>query len=405
MIITVGTGKGVADGIWYSIDQHNPDYVYFLTSDEGNKITIPELQPRLEKGEITYSVFTTGEINDIDVLYEKYSDCLDEIIKKGYKIGKIIADFTSGTKAMSGALSLVGIFKEIGLISYVSGTGRDKATGRVISGTERISSFFPVKITVDRRLNLFQRFFNTYQYESALKILEDIKSLGGDYKNDVIETLSMLTKAYDSWDKFNFTEALDRFKELRNNEIISKMQLKQKIEKNKEFLSRENQNEYCMERLIDLYLNTERRITEGKYDDAMARLYRVFEYMAQLLLKRNNPAFITSDIDINKLPENIRKKYSSMKNEKGIVELGIKKSYELLKDLNNNAGMSVYKDYKPFLQKYLTQRNNSILAHGFNPVSLKSVSEFKEKLKKYMVYFDSNWQQLAEKGKFPQIIF
>ena len=223
----------------------------------------------------------------------------------------------------------------------------------------------------------------------------------------------MLANAYDCWDKFNFEKALSIFKALRGNEYLSGWGIKSKIENNKNFLYKEiyskkddkkNNNFYCKERLFDLYLNANRRIKEGKYDDAMARFYRLFEYIAQIRLFNREPQIITGDVNVSSLPEKIRGKYINMKGENDKkITLSLVRSYELLKELNDEVGITFFKDYKNGLEKLLNKRNNSILAHGFDSIAEKDVIEIKNLVEKYLNIIDSDWKTEIKNAKFPEL--
>ena len=167
---------------------------------------------------------------------------------------------------------------------------------------------------------------------------------------------------------------------------------------------KKNNNFYCKERLFDLYLNANRRIKEGKYDDAMARFYRLFEYIAQIRLFNREPQIITGDVNVSSLPEKIRGKYINMKGENDKkITLSLVRSYELLKELNDEVGITFFKDYKNGLEKLLNKRNNSILAHGFDSIAEKDVIEIKNLVEKYLNIIDSDWKTEIKNAKFPEL--
>jgi len=401
MVITVGTGKGVAHGISYSISLHNPDYVLFLASPVSSEKTMPEIVSKIS---VEYEVKVFDEVDDINIVYGHYSTAVKDLIRRGFAKENIVIDFTSGSKAMSSVITFVGITNEVGFISYVSGK-REPETGRVISGTENARSFPPRIVIIENKLVSFKHFFNTYQFGSARNILDDIRIIAADQRKEEIETCYTLTEAYDLWDKFNFKAALEKFKELRDNDYLAEWGIKSKIEKNKAFLHAELQNDYCNERLYDLYLNSERRIREGKYDDAMARFYRLFEYMAQIELHKINPGLETGNIVISELPKELRDKYIGMKGRSKTLTLSLVRSFELLKELGNKTGKAFCDDFKNSLEKLLNKRNNSILAHGFGPVSENDIIEIREKVESYLLLIDSKWRKRAQEGKFPELKF
>ena len=144
--------------------------------------------------------------------------------------------------------------------------------------------------------------------------------------------------------------------------------------------AKEEIKEYHAHLLSDLINNAKRRIEEGKYDDAVARLYRVIEFIAQskLFIKHD---INTSDVDILLLPNELREKYKKME-ENGKIRLGLKKSYELLRDMNEEIGKRFFENEE--IQKILSMRNNSILAHGFGPVTKEQAEKFFEVTKEFL---------------------
>ena len=134
------------------------------------------------------------------------------------------------------------------------------------------------------------------------------------------------------------------------------------------------------ETMLDLLVNAGRRLDECRFDDAVARLYRLLEFMAQARLY-NEYDIETGAVRPEQVPESDLKEqvFSG-----GTVEmqLGLRRAYELLSLLNDDWGRR-FDDIWGELRKYLDIRNGSILAHGFQPVDehktrkmFEHVSEF-----------------------------
>src|SRR5262249_29939188 len=108
--------------------------------------------------------------------------------------------------------------------------------------------------------------------------------------------------------------------------------------------------------LFDLLLNADRRATEGKFDDAVGRLYRLTEMLAQAQLARHE--IDSSNVDLNKVPENLRSDLESLRTSPtSKIQLPLFKSYELLSQMGEKLGDVFVGDRR--LQNYLTSRNNS----------------------------------------------
>lgn len=114
--------------------------------------------------------------------------------------------------------------------------------------------------------------------------------------------------------------------------------------------------------------NAERRIDESKFDDTVARLYRAMELISQIGLlnkklfdenRLKNKTFIVNE---DKLDE--------------IDDLDIKNRLDTRSGLRNNftvlekLGVDYAKEYmqNKEIQNRIQKRNESILAHGLNPI-------------------------------------
>jgi len=120
---------------------------------------------------------------------------------------------------------------------------------------------------------------------------------------------------YSLWDKFDLEGALNLLNNLPVSNLYADWGIKSRIEKNKQIIYKEVNNQFCEERMIDLFLNAIRRQNEHKYDDAIARLYRLLEYIAQFLIAKHDlyhridNEFDTSRLDLTKIPAEFREKY------------------------------------------------------------------------------------------------
>ncbi|MCM8765048.1 MAG: TIGR02710 family CRISPR-associated CARF protein [Candidatus Omnitrophica bacterium] len=405
MIVTVGTGKyrkDIASAICKSIDHHNPEEIIFVCSEKSETETMPYIQCDGKIKNKKYSCELLSDENDL----EKIQFECGIIIKKVLTIwtpDEIIVDYTSGTKAMSAGLILSAIENGIGSISYIA--GERNSEGRVISGKERIISFYPNEIYARKLFSEAIRSFNRYRYDLAIQLLGRARELLREEKFcEKINFLMDLAKAYYFWDRFELKEAFDLLRNLSESSLCSEWGIKNKVGLHTQIVHEENKNKFCEKRIADLFLNARRRHEEKKYDDAVARLYRLLEYIAQFqiasmgLYHQENNGFDTNKLALNKIPENLRVKYSEM--------IGLEKSYELLNDLGDRLGTKIYSELKKKnsdLKKLLSIRNNSILAHGFSPVteeiSAKLLDVIKGMISEIFPIFDS----LLKKIDFPEI--
>jgi len=397
MFITVGTGRyreDIAKAILKSIENYNPDKVIFLCTDKSKTETIPFI----EKEYKNFEVVTLGDENDFELIKQKCDEVIGNFKREE---NYIIVDYTSGTKAMSAGIILSATENEVNNISYIA--GRRDESGRVIPGTERILSFYPNQIYGKRLYVEGIKYFNERLFESAKKLFETvIETYGGDSIREKASLLIKLCNAYLSWDLFNHSEAFEILKGLSKEEmtLIANWNIKSRIEKDKELLYKLNEKQFSIEKALDLLKNAERRLLEGKYDDCVARLYRLIEYIVQFriaeknLYVKTNDGYDTSRIDLYEIPEHLRDRYSKPS--------GLEASAKLLKELNDEIGIEICDSGE--VKKLLSARNSSILAHGFKPIEKETAEKFFNLLKGFVQKLGPfNFEDIYRKFDFPQI--
>jgi len=401
MIITVGTGigadkneavKSLAQGIVKSIKSNNPDYIAFFVTEESKRETVPEIEKELpdlpEREEVLIK-----DMNDVNGIYEEVSKKLRELKEKGYDL---VVDFTSGTKAMS-AGAVLAATSENATISYVAGK---RVGGKVVRGEEQVLSYSPVKGMVDSEIKILRELFNTYQYESCMEVIKRIEEMTSDPEiTERLKRYRQLVEGYSLWDRFDHKKALEILRAF-DHSIVN-------IERNKKILlkmERENYENYDL-LIVDILNNARRRMEEGKYDDAMARLYRTVELIAQYRLKMKYE-IDTSDVDTWHLKtlgmeRKVLEKYEELRDEKGKIKLGLKKDFELLQDLGDEVGKKFLEDKK--MQDLLSRRNNSILAHGLVPVKREDAERMFESVRGYVELVVEDAEGLMRESEFPRL--
>jgi hypothetical protein len=128
--------------------------------------------------------------------------------------------------------------------------------------------------------------------------------------------------------------------------------------------------------LLDLLRNAERCAARGRYDDTVARCYRLWEWTAQWLLKVDSN-ILTADVDAGAVPPDIIDGLSPKKN--GRYQIGSDRAWKLYRSLHPAGEAAAFWGHaddtgKTHEQRYkdLGQiRNNSILAHGARPIGVR----------------------------------
>ena len=393
LLITVGTGREEAKekyAAWIndSIDIYNPNKVVFVVTEESKKETLPTVYNVVDLEDREHVERNLTDMDDIELVYEETTSFLNELIEEGFSVADIVVDFTGGRKPTSAGVAIAAALLEAGRLNYMAAK-YDK--GIPVPGTQRPISIKPYRILIDNKLKTVRELFNTHQFDACIEIIEGLKKLTEerdiqakltDYENRCL--------AYASWDKFEHEKAYELL-----------MKIKGEYKENKEFLGRLLHSETKEPRHIaDLMNNAERRFEEGKYDDAVARLYRVMELIAQYKLVKNYD-IMTSDVDLNEIPAQLHEEYEKLRDDKGKIKIGLFKDYELLKEKGDELGKKFFGSKR--LQDLLRSRNSSILAHGLEPVKEEVCEELFGITNGFANLIVKNLDGLKAKGEFPRL--
>jgi CRISPR-associated protein (TIGR02710 family) len=135
------------------------------------------------------------------------------------------------------------------------------------------------------------------------------------------------------------------------------------------------------DRLADLVNNAQRRLDEGRYDDALARLYRSAEMLAQWVLSRDF-GIDTAAVDLAKVPPSLRSALESARPASQNIQIGLDWDYRLLAALDHPAGHGFDQGELRGLGVLLKKRNVSLLAHGLEPIAKADVEAVMAKVQR-----------------------
>ena len=356
-----------------------------------------------EPGLLQPGAWDTVELHDA----QDFGDCvrmmrgLDQQIGAWRRKGPeydVIVDFTGGTKCMSAALSLVSRRWPCAF-SYVGGTERTKGgTGIVVSGKEQtLVTQNPWNALGYQAIEDACLLFDQHAFLPAAKLLDETrKAADDDAVKRRLSTFHQLCEGYGLWDRFQHKDAVQRIANVLKN--ATDLQAVLGSSRSEPVVRIIKQHHQALQTLVaqprsramiaDLMSNARRRKHEGRYDDGVARLYRAIESFAQLALAERYEIPSTDDVALERFPESLRARWES-RAENGKLLLGLRDAYVLLDELGDSAGKS-FKDlglHDP-QRSPLTARNQSILAHGFQPVGHN--------------VFDQLWSAAATLGDFTE---
>lgn len=410
LFMTVGTGinpdsneagyKKLAKKIYSTLNKIYPNYVIFFASNVSQH-TIKYIEDLFEldgdefnEGE-DYEIVELNNIDDFNYCFESFEAKIWEYDYLNDKKYQIIMDYTSGTKTMSAAMACCGMLYSRDLISV----GGDRSKGEVSVGTEIINYQNLYKI-YDRMAIMRIRYnFNTNRFQPCLDVLNYIVDMN-IHKDSLVD----LCKGYFAWDTMDFPHAYEHLKSIDLN-YKEFAEIKNELKKNLNALgiivnsrSQNLKNCYILACIIN---NAIRRAEEYKFDDAIARLYRSFELIAQIKLEKYN--LMSSDIDIDLLKEKgLRKEFiDELENmrEDGKIRIGLIKDYHLLNELDDELG-KYFMENESKIKDLTFKRNNSILAHGLDSQSKEDFDKFLELVIGLAKKLDKDMNKFLEETRF-----
>lgn len=404
LIATVG---GTPQPIIRTLIEHRPKYVCFLCSQDSIEM-VAEIKSGVKAAlgldEAPFQDFKVivDDINDLVGCYQRAQECVRRIRQWEVRPEETVVDYTGGTKTMSVALGLATIANGY-LFSYVGGRERTKGgLGVVMDGAEEIrTGVSPWTLFAIEERQRIAQFFNRYQFIAALESTRELlrrRDLDERWRK-YFEIVEQLCLGYSSWDLFQHKLAGRYLKRaadmLESFAIISGRkeydELLEAVRRNAAWIEELRQGEGGMRLVGDLLANAERRAQEGKYDDAVARLYRALELRGQIAL-REPPLEIesASSVPIEKVPERLREEFARRYGdaEAGRLKIGLAAVYTLLAESGHPLGAAYFANEKE-LSRILHARNQSILAHGLIPLSEEHYKRLSEVMRSQMGITDT----------------
>lgn len=393
LLMTVGTGIGgqvatedLAHAILFSIDTTNPDKVIFFGL-KLSKITIESVKEQyLDKFGDEFDYYEFIQLEEIDSFKTYFEAFKSKILE--LNDCKVIIDYTSGTKTMTMSAAFASMLFRKNLY-FVGGERED---GVVLRGTEKIISQNLYHIYDDLMISKIKELFNTNRFDAGKELLKDV------IKADQNVYLKLFD-AYYYFDNVDYKKADEYFITKEFN--AEWPELKKQFGFNAKALYHLNKEDSAMRPfyiLGSLLNNARRRAEETKYDDAIARLYRALELIAQIRLKEYG--IDTSNVDSATLKKyGVDSDFKPDFNE--IIKLGLVQDYELLNSLGDELGEFYIKNKDDFLA-VISSRNNSILAHGLSSQTEKQYNKFRDLVLKFASVLNPEMDEYIHETKFPE---
>lgn len=386
-ILLLCTLGGSCDPIAASIKHWLPQRIVFVVSPESREHVAGEngvLSICSREGlNVSPGCYDIVEVDDAQDFMSNIRSmkALSIDVEKWLSRGKeyeVVVDFTGGTKCMTAALALAAQRWRC-RFSYVGGDERTKdGIGVVVNGKERIlNTANPWDALGYQAVEDAVTLFNQRAYYSAKKLLEDAVRDSGDGRvKRQLSTLRSLAQACHDWERFAHGAAMKTLSEVDKNSSdlqalfgpVGASAINKWIDGSLAFLSEiVSKPERSLAFVLDLMANAKRRADEGRYDDAVARLYRATEAFAQAHLAESHNIHSTKKVPLSSIPESLRCKLSG--NPEGEhVKMGLQDAYALLHALRDDAGTRFFTLKWNEKTSPLSTRNDSILAHGYTSI-------------------------------------
>lgn len=278
---------------------------------------------------------------------------------------ELIGDHSGGTKTMIAALVLALLEREADL-SVVSGERSDLVR---ISGS---SEARPIAIGELQALRLVQErlpsFLLDHRYDRCVEALKDFLCQYGDELDDeryaAGQRFAGALQCCVNWDRFRPRDALVHGKATGLAAAFPELiNWWERIDAARRWLLEGIQPTIAVtgyELVEDLVLNAERRGRRGWYDDAVARLYRALELLAQTYIQLElgiHHRSFWNDPDIQRDQTRLR------------LSRGLMGLLRWLQNREGGTGLGnkVNRQW-PELRRLIDSRNNSLLGHGLTPV-------------------------------------
>lgn len=361
LAVTVG---GEPDPIVKTLEQHNPDFTIFFVTTEPAGGSRRFLLEETEKGEPipkrarlaldTYEVITLPNPDDFAGCLELMLDALEEHSEAVDRL----ADYTGGTKTMSAALVVAALLNGWSL-SLVTGERRD--TVKVAKGTELARRVRTAPFFVTQTLLHVQTLYKRHEFASAAGLLNDLlaKTELPSKEAERLTTLHTFLQSLAAWDRFAYDEAYSLLR------TVGKL-----WDEGCEFLAQIRRRTVLS--VSDLVGNACRRADQARYEDAVLRLYRAVELLAQLRLKLQY-AQDTSDLNLDdqklsSLPPDLMQRLRERKERDSRAWVGLLEACEILAALGDPVGQ-VFREHQAPIRDLLSQRNRLFLTHGLSPIA------------------------------------
>ena len=335
------------------------------------------LRSRLDGTAAEVSPLPAGDENDADAAYAHFDRVLAAILQD-VAPEDVVVDFTRGTKAMSAALVLAATRRAVPRLRYV--TGRRDRRGMVEPGSEDVRGIRTTVVDGHRRLDLARELLCRGDFAAVANVLPDPdRSSAETYPADLLaasRAVHAAARFYAAWDRLDYASAAAQAVGAPPSSDWDQVWPTDAMQAWVVALDGEPERPdapamaaWLRRLVVDLLANGERRIRDGHHEDALVRAYRTLELVGQARLFDHG--LDSGNLDPNHeavkgLQRRLKKKDDEplALGRRGELQAGRRQVARLLKERRDPLGKRLL-DFEKNPQLKPTQRNNSVLVHGF----------------------------------------
>jgi CRISPR-associated protein (TIGR02710 family) len=343
--------------------------------------------------------------NQFEVLNACYRTLRQQIPQLLHKHGiapeSVLVDYTGGSKPMSAALVLAAteFFQNF---AYVGGERDKDGVGRTLPGQEQLveQTTNPWAVLAVRELGRIADLWRGLQFEAAASLLRHTAgqvpkinkvrfqtfakvadAMAARHRLDLREARALLEGVHNPQEEVTPMRAL--FDGREDFELLSQLESIQGVMR--KCLEHGGANATLLRELLD---NALRTASQGRYEDAAARLYRALEMQGQLWLKETSRGFFESgrckadkvEALFATFPELDREQWGKTDRE-GRINLGLEQLFRCLCALKDVRAQRIVEDMDAKgsrIRAVTKSRNEGILAHGVASVGKSGFEEMKK---------------------------
>ncbi|AHY48067.1 TIGR02710: CRISPR-associated protein, TIGR02710 family (plasmid) [Rubrobacter radiotolerans] len=371
------------ESVEIAVERLQPEALAVVVSQEVLEAVVLKGAESKDRARLLYRM--VDDPMEISDAFSKFGRALADLEALGYAREEVLLDATGGTTPMRLGAALAAMTRGIPMVHqrvpqrYVDGRWeRDESKEVEVWPMDN-----PLEATGLLREGQAVELFNRRDYGAAALVFEDIVSkVSGVGRAHYYRGLLLLSEGYAAWDVADYGVALSKLAAAKGELEVdfSEAQISERaadlvagIPANLRFLGKVR-GRLSVENVVDMLENARRRIVDqGRYDDGVARLYRVVEMHHQQRLAQRSVA--ASEVDWEKVDEKSRRRFLKAS---GLEELPPVLDLSRARALDRILSGGVPEEDDTVLKDLLQKRNRSILAHGIEPIGEKAAKRFLE---------------------------